>query len=524
MSLTDKDMKLSHRRTGANSHSRRTGAQNRGASSPDARPAALDAFASLDAATSLDASAPRSSTFFPCARAPVREAFLPVLFASLLLVALCCPAPSFAQERAASIAAPASPVDTPSVAALYAEAEGYARKKYETFEREGIGYNQKLVEQVEREQRTLAARYAAEVEARGALDALDVFHLGQLYNVAEDSQRAVQTMRRFLAANPRAEGDERQTALYVIALQTAKSGSLVEAEAALAEYVKAAPPAAHEARYRIESALATSYRGQKQPEQATRHARAAFEAAKQLHAAKPLDAATRDAVFYRTLSFIHDVALDRKRTDEAIAALQELRRLSISFPSADLYRRATVLLGRIVPPVAYVSKPDDPLFRAEAGGRLAPEITVKDWIDQKPSTLAALRGRVVLLDFWALWCTPCHAALPHIAGWQEKYKERGLSVVALTEYRNTVNGRRVRTPQEVGELRSFKRGARLPFGFAVADTTATADAYGVTTIPVAVLIDRRGVVRFLNVGAHETDIEELHQMIVRLLDEKDGGE
>jgi thiol-disulfide isomerase/thioredoxin len=241
-----------------------------------------------------------------------------------------------------------------------------------------------------------------------------------------------------------------------------------------------------------------------------------------LHAARPLDTATRDAVFYRTLSFIHDAALDLKRTDEAIAALQELRRLSVSFPSADLYRRATVLLGRIVPPVAYVSRPDDPLFRA--GAPLAPEIAVKDWIDQKPATLASLRGRVVLLDFWALWCTPCHAALPHIAEWQEKYEKRGLSVVALTEYRNSVNGRRVRTPQEVGELRNFRRNARLPFGFAVADTTATADAYGVTTIPVAVLIDRRGIVRFLNVGAHDTDIEELHQMIVRLLDEKDGGE
>ncbi|MCA1556549.1 MAG: TlpA family protein disulfide reductase, partial [Acidobacteria bacterium] len=187
---------------------------------------------------------------------------------------------------------------------------------------------------------------------------------------------------------------------------------------------------------------------------------------------------------------------------------------------ADLYRRATLLLGRIVPAVAYVSKPDDPLFRIETGARLAPEIAVADWIEQKAATLSSLRGRVVLLDFWALWCTPCHAALPHIAEWQEKYEKRGLSVVALTEYRNTVNGRPHRTAQEVGELRRFRRASRLPFGFAVADTPETAGAYGVQTIPVAVLIDRRGVVRFLNVGANETDIEELHQMIVRLLDEK----
>ncbi|HZH92317.1 MAG TPA: TlpA disulfide reductase family protein [Pyrinomonadaceae bacterium] len=508
-------MKLTRRREGAKNSGM---ASNPGMAPPTAHP------------SSPRARALRSYAFSLCAFAPFRletlRAVVVVIisFASLAFAALCAPAQTFAQSTA-SIAAPASSdAAARSVAALYAEAEGYARKKYEALAREGASYEQKLVEQVEGEQRALAARYAAEVAARGALHAREIFYLGQLYNVADDAERAVATMRRFLAIDSRAGTDEQQIAFYVVALQTAKSGSTVEAEAALADYLRVAAPEAHEARYRVESALAASYRGRKQPEQAMLHAGAALEAAKELHAAKPLDAVTRDAVFYRTLSFIHDAALDLKRTGEAIAALQELRRLSVSFPSADLYRRATVLLGRIVPPVAYVSKPDDPLFRAGAGARLAPEITVKDWIDQKPATLAGLRGRVVLLDFWALWCTPCHAALPHIAEWQEKYKERGLSVVAFTEYRNTVNGRRVRTPQEVGELRNFKRGARLPFGFAVADTTATADAYGVTTIPVAVLIDRRGVVRFLNVGAHDTDIEELHQMIVRLLDEKDGGE
>jgi thiol-disulfide isomerase/thioredoxin len=458
-----------------------------------------------------------------CAFAPLRETLLSAFFTLLLINALSFSAPTRAQSTAsvASRAVTSSPESERDAAALYAEAEAYARKKYEAYEREGIGYEQKLVEQVEREQRALAARYAAEVAARDSLNAKEVFYLGQLYNVADDGERASATMFRFMAEHSQSASEpERQIARYVIALQTAKKGALAEAEIALADYLKVAAPAAHEQRYRLETALAASYRAQKQPERALAHARAAFAAAQGLHAQKPLDAATRDAVFYRTLSFISDAALDLKRTDEAIAALQELRRLSVSFPSADLYRRATVLLGRIVPALAFVSKPDDPLFRVETGARLAPEIAVADWIEQKPATLAELRGRVVLLDFWALWCTPCHAALPHISEWQEKYKERGLSVVALTEYRNTLNGRPARTPQEVAELRRFKRASRLPFGFAVADTQETATAYGVTTIPVAVLIDRRGVVRFLNVGANENDIEELHQMIVRLLDEK----
>jgi len=479
--------------------------------------------------------AERCRALLLCAFAPLRETFPRLLISSLVVISLCgLPAQTHAQS-AASVASPSSasassPERARDVAELYAEAESYARKRYEAFEREGIGYDQKLVEQVEREQRALAARYAASVSARESLSAKEVLYLGQLYNVADDGERASATMLKFLAEHSEsASAQDKQSARYVIALQAAKSGALAEAETALADYLKAGateadPKANNERRYRLETALAASYRVRRQPEAAIAHARAAFEAAKRLHADAPLDTATRDAVFYRTLSFISEAALDLKRTDEAIAALQELRRLSVSFPSADLYRRATLLLGRIVPAVAYVSKPDDPLFRVESGARLAPEIEVADWIEQKPATLRSLRGRVVLLDFWALWCTPCHAALPHIADWQEKYKERGLSVVALTEYRNTVNGRRVRTSQEVGELRSFRRASRLPFGFAVADTTKTADAYGVTTIPVAVLIDRRGVVRFLNVGANETDIAELEQMIVRLLDEKGSDE
>ncbi len=498
MSFMSKDMKLTQRRKGA----KKAGA------SPIARSTSLHLY-----------------MVFLCAFAPLRENFLFILFSSLLIVPLCFAVPSFAQS-AASNALPVvtTPERAGDAAALYAEAEGYARKKYEAFERDGVRYDQKLVEEVEREGRNLAARYAAQVSARDSLGAQEVFYLGQLYSLAEDGERAVATMRRFLAENAQAATrDELQTARYVIALQTAKQGALDEAESALADYLKVVSSAGaidSERHYRVESALAASYRAQKGPERSIAHARAALAAVRQLHAEKPLDTATRDAVFYRTLSFISDAALDLKRTDEAIAALQELRRLSVSFPSADLYRRATVLLGRIVPAVAYVSQPDDPLFRTETGARLAPEIAVADWIEQKPATLSSLRGRVVLLDFWALWCTPCHAALPHISEWQEKYERRGLSVVALTEYRNTVNGRPARTAQEVGELRRFKRASRLPFGFAVADTSETAAAYGVQTIPVAVLIDRRGVVRFLNVGANETDIEELHGMIVRLLDEK----
>jgi thiol-disulfide isomerase/thioredoxin len=166
---------------------------------------------------------------------------------------------------------------------------------------------------------------------------------------------------------------------------------------------------------------------------------------------------------------------------------------------------------------------DDPLFDIKAGARVAPEIEVKDWIDQKPTTLAQERGRVVLLDFWATWCVPCQAALPSMSEWQKKYKDRGLTIIAFTQYRDeTADGHAVKTKAEHDALREFRRANRLPFGIAAAESVETAAHYNVTSIPAAVLIDRRGVVRYLGVGSNDDDLKELEQMIVKLLDEPTG--
>jgi thiol-disulfide isomerase/thioredoxin len=411
-----------------------------------------------------------------------------------------------------------------SAAQLYEEAASYTRRKYEELERAGFRYDAKLATEVETEQRALAARNAAALLAHSSLTNEDKFFLGQLQSLAGDSERAIETMRAFLAAKRDATHDEQQTPRFVIALETARKGPPDRAESALADYLAGDAPPSHERRYRLEMQLAQSYRQKGARERAIDHARAAFEAAKQLNSTNALDSATRDEIFYRAGQFLAEALNEANRTGEAIDALQELRRLSVSFPSADLYRRATLILGRIVPAVGYMSMPDDPLFNLKAGARVAPEIEVKDWIDQKPTTLAAERGRVVLLDFWATWCTPCQAALPSMSEWQKKYKDRGLTIIAFTQYRDeTADGHAVKTKAEHDALREFRRTNHLPFGIAAAESVETAAHYNVTSIPAAVLIDRRGVVRYLNVGSNEDDLKELEQMIVKLLDEPAGG-
>ncbi|MCA1630923.1 MAG: TlpA family protein disulfide reductase [Acidobacteria bacterium] len=447
------------------------------------------------------------------------RALRPALVASLVVLAALA---TFAQQSD-KLDAPRARAAEKSAAQLYEEAAGYRRRKYQELEREGFHFTEKIEAQVGEELRALAARNAAQLGARSGLNATDKFHLGLLQDLAGQPDQAIATLRA-VAGDRSLTGEQASTARFVVATALARHGSPAEAETEGAEFLGETSKA-QARRFQLETAIARGYRKSGERERAVTHGRAAFDAAKLIYAnSRDLDAASRDEMFYRSGQFLAELLHELNRTGEAIAALQELRRLSVSFPSADLYRRASLILGRIVPAVGYMTKRDDPLFGA--GARPAPEIEVKDWIDQKPTTLAAERGRVVLLDFWATWCVPCHAALPAMSDWQRRFKDRGLTIIAFTQYRDEiVDGRPVRTKREHDALRNFRRANRLPFGVAAAESLATAARYNVTSIPAAVLIDRRGVVRYLNVGSNDEDLKELEQMIVKLLDEPaEGGD
>src|SRR5689334_17357286 len=57
---------------------------------------------------------------------------------------------------------------------------------------------------------------------------------------------------------------------------------------------------------------------------------------------------------------------------------------------------------------------------------------VRTSLDHKNVDLAGLRGRVVLLNFWATWCAPCQTEMPRFVQWQQQYKANGLSILAIS--------------------------------------------------------------------------------------------
>src|SRR5438093_7978438 len=66
-------------------------------------------------------------------------------------------------------------------------------------------------------------------------------------------------------------------------------------------------------------------------------------------------------------------------------------------------------------------------------GKPAPEIPAGDVnINGKAMKLSELKGKVVLIDFWAVWCGPCVASIPTLREWQDEYKDRGFVVLGVT--------------------------------------------------------------------------------------------
>lgn len=159
-------------------------------------------------------------------------------------------------------------------------------------------------------------------------------------------------------------------------------------------------------------------------------------------------------------------------------------------------------------------------------GKDAPAFTPDFALNGEKATLANLEGKVVLVDFWAVWCGPCRAVFPQLTSLHKKYHGKGLEIVGLTRYYERFdfkNGKlakldsKLDRKQEQAMLQSFVSHYKLPYRI---QTVSPADfaRYHVRGIPTAVLIDRKGKVRMVKVGAGKS-ATALEDMIKKLLAE-----
>ena len=135
-------------------------------------------------------------------------------------------------------------------------------------------------------------------------------------------------------------------------------------------------------------------------------------------------------------------------------------------------------------------------------GEPAPTLEAAEYLDRPVPTFAELKGKVVLLFFWAHWCPDCKAESPIIAKLLDKYRAQGLAIVAPTQRYGYVSGGKDAGPDEELKYIVQIRDTYYPFlrNEPVPVSEANHKQYGVASTPTIVLLDRAGLVRLYHPG------------------------
>jgi peptide-methionine (R)-S-oxide reductase len=147
---------------------------------------------------------------------------------------------------------------------------------------------------------------------------------------------------------------------------------------------------------------------------------------------------------------------------------------------------------------------------AAGRARRAPEIAEGTWINSEPLTIAGLRGRVVLVEFWTFGCYNCRNTLPSLKRWDERYRGQGFTVVG-------VHSPEFEREKNLENLRREVRALGISYPVVTDNDYNSWRAYAVEAWPTVVLLDKEGRIRWTHIG--EGLYDETEEAIKGLLAE-----
>lgn len=138
---------------------------------------------------------------------------------------------------------------------------------------------------------------------------------------------------------------------------------------------------------------------------------------------------------------------------------------------------------------------------------MAPDFTLKT-LDNQEISLSGLKGKVVLLDFWATWCAPCRESIPHLVQLQKSYQEKGFQVIGLSMDKGDGTA-----------VEKFVRSMEIPYPVTMTPEEVARN-YGVSSLPTTILIDRQGKIRDKIIGFSSATASQMAAKIEELVSEK----
>lgn len=137
-------------------------------------------------------------------------------------------------------------------------------------------------------------------------------------------------------------------------------------------------------------------------------------------------------------------------------------------------------------------------------GADAPALDIKTWVQGEQTTLQ--RDNVYVIEFWATWCGPCRAAIPHLNELQRHYEADGLRVIGVTD-------------ENEQTVRSFLQGqgSNINYTIAIDNNKGTSRAWmnaaGLNGIPASFIVDDRGKIQFIG-NPHDPDFPRILDMVI----------
>lgn len=198
------------------------------------------------------------------------------------------------------------------------------------------------------------------------------------------------------------------------------------------------------------------------------------------------------------------VAIDGARVTQPVNVSRNVTsRKAGETVSLSLERAGTAITASVV----LASRPSgDEILRMDLVGAPAPAWVNVSPLAGAPSSLASLKGRVVVVDFWASWCGPCRMLAPKLSALKNRFGAQGLSVVGITT-------------DDAEHAALFAERHHMTYPSVVDKDSDTNKAWGIVGLPTVVVVDKKGVVREVFVGYDPSGDAKMDQVVKTLLAE-----